>query len=125
LTNYTVGFSADTSNDALQVEDDRVTFDLNGHTYTTNAATATRSAMWPAARPGSRSPTVSGVRYMFSSTSVCSELLRRIWPNIARAASSIQSFRHHPSAINSSRPAADLVEENAAICLSGVKTTDA
>lgn len=30
---YTVGFTADATNQRLVVEDDRVTFDLNGHTY--------------------------------------------------------------------------------------------
>src|SRR5436190_9028310 len=32
---YTVSFSAAASNQALVVQDDLVTFDLNGHTYTT------------------------------------------------------------------------------------------
>ena len=37
--NYSVGFSADATNQALKVEDDRVTFDVNGHTYATTLAT--------------------------------------------------------------------------------------
>ena len=34
LPPYTVSFTADATNNALVIEDDRVIFDLNGHTYT-------------------------------------------------------------------------------------------
>ena len=36
---YAVSFATDPTNQALHIEDDLVTFDLNGHTYTTTAAT--------------------------------------------------------------------------------------
>src|SRR5262245_37647552 len=35
---YTVSFSSDVTNQALRVEDDLVTFDLNGHVYITTSA---------------------------------------------------------------------------------------
>ena len=34
---YTVDFDVSPTNQAVKVEDDNVTFDLNGHTYTTTA----------------------------------------------------------------------------------------
>ncbi len=38
LPPYTVSFIADATNQGLRVSDDRVTFDLNGHVYTTSDA---------------------------------------------------------------------------------------
>ena len=38
LAPYTVSFTADATNQGLRVSDDRVTFDLNGHVYTTSDA---------------------------------------------------------------------------------------